>query len=113
MQINKENILKSIESFIGADNELAIKEAEHQVKIFEAVFQKEVENFQEKEEKNEKNLNPKNEEENILILKSIEAFKKAQKDKKNKKKKEEKRNIKLKKEILENFKLLINNKEEL
>jgi len=113
MQINKENILKSIESFIGADNELAIKEAEHQVKIFEAVFQKEVEKFQEKGEENEKNLNPKNEEENILILKSIEAFKKAQKDKKNKKKKEEKRNIKLKKEILENFKLLINNKEEL
>ena len=52
MQINKENILKSIESFIGADNELAIKEAEHQIKVFEAVFQKEVENFQEKGEEN-------------------------------------------------------------
>ena len=113
MQINKENILKSIESFIGADNELAIKEAEHQIKVFEAVFQKEVENFQEKGEENEKNLNPENEEENILILKAIEAFKKAQADKKNKIKKEEKSNIKLKREILENFQLLINNKEEL
>ena len=113
MQINKENILKSIESFIGADNELAIKEAEHQIKVFEAVFQKEVENFQEKSEENEKNLNPENEEENILILKAIQAFKKAQEDKKNKIKKEEKSNIKLKREILENFQLLINNKEEL
>jgi hypothetical protein len=113
MQINKENIFKSIESFIGADNELAVKEAEHQIKVFEAILQKEVENFQEKGEENEKNLNPENEQENILILKAIEAFKKAQADKKNKKKREEKINIKLKKEILEKFQLLINNKEEL
>ena len=113
MQINKENILKSIESFIGADNELAIKEAEHQIKVFEVVFQKEIENFQEKAEEDEKNLNPENEQENILILKAIKAFKKEQGDKKNKKKEEEKSNIKLKKEILENFQILINSKEEL
>ena len=113
MQINKENILKSIESFIGADNELAIKEAEHQIKVFEVVFQKEIENFQEKAEEDEKNLNPENEQENILILKAIQAFKKEQGDKKNKKKEEEKSNIKLKKEILENFQILINSKEEL
>ena len=113
MQINKENILKSIESFIGADNELAIKEAEHQIKVFEVVFQKEIENFQEKGEEDEKNLNPENEQENILILKAIQAFKKEQGDKKNKKKEEEKSNIKLKKEILENFQILINSKEEL
>jgi hypothetical protein len=86
MQINKENIFKSIESFIEADNELAVKEAEHQIKVFEAVLQKEVENFQEKGEENEKNLNPENEHENILILKAIEAFKKAQADKKKQKK---------------------------
>ena len=49
MQINKGNILKSIESFIGADNELAIKEAEHQIKVFEVVFQKEVESFKKEE----------------------------------------------------------------
>ena len=113
MQINKENILKSIESFIGADNELAIKEAEHQIKVFEVVFQKEIENFQEKAEEDEKNLNPENEQENILILKAIQAFKKEQGDKKNKKKEEEKSNIKLKKEILENFQILINSREEL
>ena len=102
MQINKENILKSIESFIGADNELAIKEAEHQIKVFEVVFQKEVESFQERGNEDEKNINPENEQENILILKAIQAFKKEQGDKKNKKKEEEKSNIKLKKEILEN-----------
>lgn len=113
MQINKENILKSIESFIEADNELAIKEAEHQIKVFEVVFQKEVESFQEKGHEDEKKLNPENEQENIKILKTIEEFKKAQLDKKNKKKKEEKTNINLKKEILENFQLLINSKEEL
>ncbi len=113
MQINKGNILKSIKSFIGADNELAVKEAEHQIKVFEVVFQKEVESFQEIGKEDKKSLNPENEQENILILKAIEAFKKAQEDKKNKKKKEEKSNIKLKKEILENFQLLINSKEEL
>ena len=113
MQINKENILKSIESFIGADNELAIKEAEHQIKVFEVVFHKEIESFQEKGEEDEKNLNPENGQENILILKAIDVFREAQADKKNKKKKEEKSNIKLKKEILENFQLLINSKEEL
>tara|TARA_B110000483_G_scaffold83619_1_gene103727 strand:- start:767 stop:2449 length:1683 start_codon:yes stop_codon:yes gene_type:complete len=113
MQINKENILKSIESFIEADNELAIKEAEHQIKIFEVVFQKEVESFREKGHEDEKNLNPESEQENILILKTIEEFKKAQLDKKNREKKKEKTNIKLKKEILENFQLLINSKEEL
>ena len=75
MQINKGNILKSIESFIGADNELAIKEAEHQIKVFEVVFQKEVESFQERGNEDEKNINPENEEENILILKAIEALK--------------------------------------
>ena len=58
MQINKGNILKSIESFIGADNELAIKEAEHQIKVFEVVFQKEVESFQERGNEDEKNINP-------------------------------------------------------
>ena len=86
MQINKGNILKSIESFIGADNELAIKEAEHQIKVFEVVFQKEVESFQERGNEDEKNINPENEQENILILKAIEAFKKAQLEKKKQKK---------------------------
>ena len=113
MQLNKEDVLKSIRSFIGANNELAVKEATHQIKVFEVIFQKEIESFQEKGEENEKNINPENNQENILILKAIEEFKKEQHQKKDKKKKEEKSNIKLKKEILENFQSLINGKEEL
>ena len=113
MQLNKEDVLKSIRSFIGANNELAVKEATHQIKVFEVIFQNEIESFQEKGEENEKNINPENNQENILILKAIEEFKKEQHQKKDKKKKEEKSNIKLKKEILENFQSLINGKEEL
>ncbi len=113
MQLNKEDVLKSIRSFIGANNELAVKEATHQIKVFEVIFQKEIESFQEKGEENEKNINPENDQENILIFKAIEEFKKEQTQKKDKKKKEEKSNIKLKKEILENFQSLINGKEEL
>ena len=113
MQLNKEDVLKSIRSFIGANNELAVKEATHQIKVFEVIFQKEIESFQEKGEENEKNINPENNQENILILKAIEEFKKEQYQKKDKKKKDEKTNIKLKKEILENFQLLISSKEEL
>jgi hypothetical protein len=113
MQLNKEDVLKSIRSFIGANNELAVKEATHQIKVFEVIFQKEIEIFQEKGEENEKNINPENDQENILIFKAIEEFKKEQTQKKDKKKKEEKSNIKLKKEILENFQCLINGKEEL
>ena len=113
MQLNKEDVLKNIKSFIGADNELAVKEATHQIKVFEVIFQKEIESFQEKGEENEKNINPENDQENILIFKAIEEFKKEQTQKKDKKKKEEKSNIKLKKEILENFQSLINGKEEL
>ena len=113
MQLNKEDVLKSIRSFIGANNELAVKEATHQIKVFEVIFQNEIESFQEKGEENEKNINPENDQENILIFKAIEEFKKEQTQKKDKKKKEEKSNIKLKKEILENFQSLINGKEEL
>ena len=113
MQLNKEDVLKSIRSFIGANNELAVKEATHQIKVFEVIFQKEIESFQEKGEENEKNINPENNQENILIFKAIEEFKKEQTQKKDKKKKEEKSNIKLKKEILEDFQSLINGKEEL
>ena len=113
MDLNKNNVLKSIKSFIGADNELAIKEAEHQIKLFDVVIQKEIERFQEKGEENEKNINPENDKENIIIFKAIEKFKKEQSQKKDKKKKEEKSNIKSKKIILENFQSLINGNEEL
>ena len=40
MSNQKEDLLKSITSFINADNELAIKEAEHQIKVFNAIYEK-------------------------------------------------------------------------
>ena len=45
MELDKEEILKNINSFLGAKNELAIKEAEHQIKIFKAILDKELENY--------------------------------------------------------------------
>ena len=59
MDLNKDNVLKSIKSFIGADNELAIKEAEHQIKIFDVVYQKELLEYSEKDEtKKDETLSP-------------------------------------------------------
>ena len=49
MGLNKDEILKNINSFLGADNELAIKEAEHQIKIFEVILEKEIEEFNKSE----------------------------------------------------------------
>ena len=60
MDLNKDNVLKSIKSFIGADNELAIKEAEHQIKIFDVVFQKELLEHSKKDEtKKDETLRPR------------------------------------------------------
>ena len=39
MSTQKEDLLKSITSFIEADNELAIKEAEHQIVVFNALLE--------------------------------------------------------------------------
>ena len=49
MGLNKDEILKNINNFLGADNELAIKEAEHQIKIFEVILEKEIEEFNKSE----------------------------------------------------------------
>ena len=77
MDLNKDNVLKSIKSFIGADNELAIKEAEHQIKIFDVVFQKELLEYSKKDEtKKDESLSPDKLEENILILEAIDNYKK-------------------------------------
>ena len=94
MDLNKDNVLKSIKSFIGADNELAIKEAEHQIKIFDVVFQKELLEYSEKDEtKKDESLSPDKLEENILILEAIDNYKKEKTKIKEKKAKKEKLNI--------------------
>ena len=51
MEINKTDLLKNIQNFIGAENDLAIKEAQHQIGIFKAVYEQEVEAYKKLEEK--------------------------------------------------------------
>ena len=111
MGLNKDEILKNINSFFGADNELAIKEAEHQIKIFEVIFEKEIEDFNKSE--SNKLENPEKDPKNIEIIKSIKLFKDELKRKKEKRKKEEKKNTETKKQILKEFQNLINSKEKL
>ena len=114
MDLNKDNVLKSIKSFIGADNELAIKEAEHQIKIFDVVFQKELLEYSEKDEtKKDESLSPDKLEENILILEAIDNYKKEKTKIKEKKAKKEKLNIQSKEDILNKFEFLITKNEEL
>ena len=111
MGLNKDEILKNINSFLGADNELAIKEAEHQIKIFEVILEKEIEEFNKSE--SNKLENPEKDSKNIEIIKSIKLFRDELKRKKEKRKIEEKKNTETKKQILKEFQNLINSKEKL
>ena len=111
MGLNKDEILKNINSFLGADNELAIKEAEHQIKIFEVILEKEIEEFNKSE--SNKLENPEKDPKNIEIIKSIKLFRDELKRKKEKRKIEEKKNTETKKQILKEFQNLINSKEKL
>ena len=111
MEIDKVELLKKIKSSFGAENELAIKEAKHQIKIFELVFEKEIDLF----EKNEKKelINPHEDPPNVEIIKAIDQFKIELRNEKERKKNSEQKNIELKKNILIEFKNLIENKEKL
>ena len=95
MDIDKLEILKNIKNFLGAKNELAIKEAEHQIKIFELIFEKEIDNY---EKSNHIDItNPREDLSNIEILKTIDEFKKKIKIDRNINKKIEQNNIEKKK----------------
>ena len=118
MSNQKEDLLKSITSFITADNELAIKEAEHQIKVFNAIYEKETTQFKEsnkEDNKIEENhlADPTIDETNLSILKAIEKFNKNQEKRKAALEKDEKDNLIAKKELLKKFEELINNKEKL
>ena len=54
MEVNKADLLKNIQNFIGAENDLAVKEALHQIGIFKAVYEQEVEAYEKLEEKEDK-----------------------------------------------------------
>ena len=111
MELNKDEILKNINSFLGAENELAIKEAEHQIKIFEVILEKELKEYQKKDSKEIEN--PEKDSKNIEIIRSIKQFRDDLKRKKEKRKFEEKKNTESKKQILKEFENLINSKEKL
>ena len=51
MEVNKADLLKNIQNFIGAENDLAVKEAQHQISIFKAVYEQEIEAYEKLEEK--------------------------------------------------------------
>lgn len=111
MELNKDEILKNINSFFGAENELAIKEAEHQIKIFEVILEKELKEYQKKDSKEIEN--PEKDSKNNEIIRSIKQFRDDLKRKKEKRKFEEKKNTESKKQILKEFENLINSKEKL
>ena len=117
MTVQKEELLKNIQSFINADNDLAIKEAEHQIKIFGAIYDKEITAFNEIEKKEdsseEETISPEQIDINKEILKAIENFKNNQEKKKNAKLKSEDENLKSKNAILKKFEELVTNKEKL
>jgi len=118
MSTQKEDLLKSITSFIEADNELAIKEAEHQIVVFNALLESEISNFNEltkNQEESDENtiLDPRKEELNINIIKAISKFNNNQEKKKTAKEKSEKENLVAKKKLLDKFQELVNNKEKL
>ena len=117
MTVQKEELLKNIQSFINADNDLAIKEAEHQIKIFGAIYDKEITAFNEIERKEdnseEETISPEQIDINKEILKAIENFKTNQEKKKNAKLKSEDENLKAKNAILKKFEELVTNKEKL
>ena len=111
MELNKDEILKNINSFLGAENELAIKEAEHQIKIFEVILEKELKEYQKTDSKEIEN--PEKDSKNNEIIRSIKQFRDDLKRKKEKRKFEEKKNSESKKQILKEFENLINSKEKL
>ena len=112
MEVNKADLLKNIQNFIGAENDLAIKEAQHQIGIFKAVYEQEVEDYEKLEEK-EDTPNPAEEELNVAIREAIASFEKNEAKKAAEKEKGEKANLKLKETLLKDFEALINDKEKL
>ena len=72
--MKKEELLKNITSFINAENPLAIKEAENLIQVFTAIYEKEIQEFNNKSEEDiEANniVSPAENELNKEILKTI------------------------------------------
>ena len=60
--MEKEEIKKNLQAFVNAENELAIKEAKHLIQVFNALYLKEIEAFnnsQDNTEKENESFHPK------------------------------------------------------
>jgi len=109
--MNPEEILKNIKAFIGAENKLANQEAENLIQVFKVLLDKEVEEYEDKLSKSdnlEELINPNDKQINIDILSAIEKYKDVRKQFKQKVKKEKETNLSRKKEILKEYKELMN-----
>ena len=112
--MEKIEIKKNLEAFVNAENELAIKEASHLIQVFNVLYTKEIEKFEnlDIEEIEKKSIqSPENEELNKEIIVLIAAFKKIRKEQKETAANEIKSNVLKKKQILKEFEDLIKTKE--
>ncbi|MBG15217.1 MAG: hypothetical protein CL853_02570 [Crocinitomicaceae bacterium] len=112
--MEKQEIKKNLEAFVNAENELAIKEAKHLVQVFNALYLKEIEAFNNIDKTNKEDvepIHPKEDELNREINQLIEAFNQNRKAQKEKAEKEIESNIKKKTQLLKEFEELIKTKE--
>ena len=112
--MEKIEIKKNLEAFVNAENELAIKEANHLIQVFNVLFQKEMEEYKNVAEQDNpelEKLDPEQEPINLEINKLITVFTNKRKEQKEEAQKQAKSNIEKKKEILQQFKELIATKE--
>ena len=111
--MKKEEILNNLKSFVDAENELAIKEAKHLIKVFNALLDNELTSYNQLEnsEQKESSTDPMKEEMNIAILEVIAKFNSNRKKKEEALKKNEEENLIKKKNLLKELESLIQTKE--
>ena len=111
--MEKKEILNSLKSFVNAENELAIKEANHLIKVFNALLANEAKKHEVElsSEDSENLIDPMKDEENIAILDLIETFNSKRKEEQKASKKKEEDNLKRKNTLLNELESLIQTKE--
>ncbi len=112
--MDKTEIKKNLEAFVNAENELALKEAKHTIQVFNALFSKEMEDFENLDQdtiEKEGIESPEKDELNNEIRALISSFTKKRKEQKEKAEKEIKSNVLKKQQILKEFEELIHTKE--
>jgi len=111
--MEKKEIQNSLKSFVNAENDLAIKEANHLIKVFNALLANEVKKHEVElsSEDSENLIDPMKDEENIAILDLIQTFNSKRKEEQKASKKKEEDNLKRKNTLLNELESLIQTKE--